>query len=81
VLQHGGLILQRSAVAPEILGLAELSNKQATFADFTPLWLERMAIQLGLEVSEIDPNEPPLESLAREVARTKFERLEWNLRR
>lgn len=81
VLQHGGLILQRSAAAPEILGLTELSSKLAKSDEIVAIWLERMARSLGLEGNGVGATDELLSAEAERVARQKFERPEWNLRR
>lgn len=81
VLQHGGLVLNRSPLAPEIVGIADLSGKPAEFDKFVPLWLERIATSLRLDGGDICGVNPDLEALANELMAAKFERPEWNSRR
>ncbi len=81
VLQHGGLVLERSTVAPEIPGLAELSKKPAKFGAIVPEWIQRMTSELGLDGRDVATADTALAPLADELAREKFERPEWNLRR
>jgi lipoate-protein ligase A len=81
VLQHGSLILQRSPVAPEIAGIADLSGKQAVFEDMAPQFIRRVAARLGLEGGDFHAPGPELRAQAAALAEAKFERSEWNLRK
>ena len=44
VLQHGSVLLGRSAAAPELPGLANLSGKQVDHRQLLDAWLQRLAL-------------------------------------
>jgi lipoate-protein ligase A len=48
VLQHGSVLLARSAAAPELDGLKELSAKTILVEEFIQAWLERLSEALAI---------------------------------
>jgi len=50
VLQHGALLLARSAFAPELSGLSELSPQRADLDQLRSDWAEHIAAEIGLKL-------------------------------
>jgi lipoate-protein ligase A len=48
VLQHGSLLLGRSAAAPELMGLKELTGKTILVEELLQVWSEMLAGALGV---------------------------------
>jgi lipoyl(octanoyl) transferase len=48
VLQHGSLLLGRSAAAPELDGLKELSARPVVVEELIEAWLQRFAAEFGM---------------------------------
>jgi lipoate-protein ligase A len=48
VLQHGSVLLARSAAAPELTGLKELTGRTILVEEFIQAWLERLSATLAI---------------------------------
>jgi lipoyl(octanoyl) transferase len=81
VLQHGSLILERSAVAPEIAGIGDFYGETVVFDEVAPPLIKLVATRLRLEGGDVHGVDPHLAAQAEALASDKFERAEWNLRR
>ena len=59
VLQHGSVLLGRSAAAPELDGLTELAGTSISIQQLIDRWLERLAAELDLRWQDepLTPNE------------------------
>ncbi|MBN2217234.1 MAG: lipoate--protein ligase family protein [Pirellulales bacterium] len=51
VLQHGSILLGRSAAAPELPGIAQLAGRTVTGDELTDVWLPLLKKRLGLTFS------------------------------
>ncbi|HLA86238.1 MAG TPA: hypothetical protein VJL29_15730 [Thermoguttaceae bacterium] len=51
VLQHGSVLLGRSAAAPELPGIADLTGRNVTPGELVEAWLPRLEEHLGLAFS------------------------------
>jgi lipoate-protein ligase A len=49
VLQHGSLLLRRSAAAPELAGLGELASRPIVREELADAWLAVLASRLGVQ--------------------------------
>jgi len=80
LLQHGSVLLGRSAAAPELPGLRELCDTTITPAELQQAWLPELRTRLSLadKASEVTPAE--LADGAR-LAQEKYAAPEWTLRR
>lgn len=80
VLQHGGVLLAQSAVAPELLGIAELGGPALAPGELVSRWQPRLAaaLQLGLT-----PQALPAEliEIAQQLHRKKYANRSWTERR
>jgi lipoate-protein ligase A len=80
ILQHGSLILARSGYAPEVVGVAEASDKSLDAADLTVAWAAEIGRQLTLALTagELAPEEA---AAARRRKAEKYTQPLWNGRR
>jgi lipoate-protein ligase A len=80
VLQHGSLILERSPAAPELPGLRDCVGLSVATNALTDRISERLANALELTISRAEFS-PELESLASELANTRYGSAIWTNRR
>jgi lipoate-protein ligase A len=76
VLQHGSVLLARSAAAPELNGLKELTAKTILVEEFIQAWLEKLSAALGIVWRRGDLSEEHRLRAARLVAE-KYESTTW----
>lgn len=77
VLQHGSLLLRRSACAPELPGLEDLSGQTLPLERLISAWLERLTAGLALafQPSAVSVAE---QRLAEQYAAARYTRPAWN---
>jgi lipoate-protein ligase A len=80
VLQHGSLLLARSASAPELSGLAELTGKSWQAADLVGPLRREIATRLGLALNEGRLSDTEMDRV-RTLAIEKYDSAAWNTRR
>ena len=80
VLQHGSLLLGRSAAAPELPGIRDLASAAPKLSDVRSAWLERLAHRLQLEVcaSALAASEV---AAAEQIQEGKFSHPKWTAKR
>jgi lipoate-protein ligase A len=80
VLQHGSVLLMRSANAPQLPGIAELAGPVLTPAELLTAWTPALAkrLNLALETGVLSDDEA---ATATAVEREKFLAPAWNHRR
>jgi lipoate-protein ligase A len=76
VLQHGSLLLARSAAAPELDGLKELSGRAIVVEEIIQAWLERLAGGLGITWRRGELSQPHRRQAAR-LAAEKYASNAW----
>jgi lipoyl(octanoyl) transferase len=76
VLQHGSVLLARSAAAPELPGLKELAAKTILVEEFIQAWLERLAGAMGMMPCRDELSEEHRRRAAR-IAAEKYESATW----
>lgn len=80
LLQHGSVLLGRSAAAPELPGIADLSAGQMLLHSFLDVWTVRLGERLDFRFQR-DSRSPADEQLAKEIETTKYATIQWNLKR
>lgn len=80
VLQHGSLLLARSAFAPELPGLEELAGRPFDLQLVRAAWLERLLRRFEAEPQR-DAITAAEQSCAATIAREKYGSGAWTLRR
>lgn len=80
VLQHGSLLLSRSAAAPELPGIAQLAGKPLPEASWLDLWITELGNRLGVQWERTGLTGREAE-LARELQASKFAGSGWTLKR
>ena len=80
VLQHGSILLRRSANAPELPGICDLAGVDLSARHLAELWLQEVAPLLSLEPRLDVLSEPEL-ALARKVQIDKFQCADWTRKR
>ncbi len=80
VLQHGSLLVEQSAAAPELPGIAQLSGLDLLATSWLSDWIEEIGRKLGVtwETGDLDDQE---RELAVELMGEQFESPKWTLRR
>jgi lipoate-protein ligase A len=80
VLQHGSVLLGRSAAAPELPGIAEVVGRPIAAESLVAAWLERLgpALSLTFEPGELTETE---RGQAERLRASKYAADWWNLRR
>lgn len=81
ILQHGSVLLAKSAAAPELLGIAELTGIHLTPHQLQVKWQPRLAASLRLELEDAAHLCDPLLTAAAAISREKFAVTGWTLRR
>jgi lipoate-protein ligase A len=76
VLQHGSVLLARSAAAPELPGLKELTTRTILVEEFIQAWLGRLAKALAVTPSRSELSEEHRRRAAR-LAAEKYESAVW----
>jgi lipoate-protein ligase A len=76
VLQHGSVLLAKSAAAPELVGLKELAAKTILVEEFIQAWLERLATALAVTLRRSELSEEHRRRAAR-LAAEKYESAAW----
>jgi lipoate-protein ligase A len=79
VLQHGSVIIRRSACAPELPGICDLTTQHIEVDRLRTLWQNRIADQLELQLVERRLHPSITQAAARIVE--KFQSDAWNFRR
>ena len=80
VLQHGSLLLRRSAAAPELPGLSDLFDGFPGPEQFLPRWLARIQSHLAITWQE-SALEPDLRRAAEELAESRYAAARWTVER
>jgi lipoate-protein ligase A len=80
LLQHGSVLLKRSAAAPELDGIAELSSVELDPKELAEGWAERVAARLGLTLHPGAPSADELAAADRFV-QAQFASPSWTNRR
>jgi lipoate-protein ligase A len=79
VLQHGSVLLNRSAFAPELPGIGEIAGKRIESGWLRTEWQQRISRRLALDFNETSL--PEAIALQAERFRQKFSSAEWTCRR
>ncbi len=80
LLQHGSVLLQRSAAAPELAGIAELSSVVLDPKELAECWARRVAANLGLTLRSDSPTGRETEAAER-ICRSQYAHPGWTNRR
>lgn len=80
LLQHGSVLLQRSAAAPELAGIAELSSVVLDPKELAECWVKRVAAKLGLTLRRDSPTSCEKEAAERICGR-QYGHPSWTNRR
>ena len=80
VLQHGSLLLRRSAAAPELPGIEDLTRQGRPWEEWRLLFLSELIESLELRVREESLSES-LRRRAVDLIQAKYATLSWNARR
>lgn len=79
-LQHGSLLLNRSANAPELLGLSELTNLKLVAGEIVDELADAFASELKMTV-QLKHLSATQKKIAEEIRIDKYENADWTLRR
>ena len=76
ILQHGSILLRRSASAPELPGIADLSPFELSAEELTERWLPKLtrALELECQAGVVSAGET---ARAEELVRTRYGSSEW----
>jgi lipoate-protein ligase A len=80
VLQHGSLLLARSAAAPQLPGLTELTGRAWNVCDLLGPWRREMASRLGLALENEALSAAEFDRV-RALSIEKYDTRAWNARR
>lgn len=80
VLQHGSLLLWRSAAAPELPGIEDLSRPERSWQEWRSMFSSELIETLELSARPASLDES-LRQRAAELAESKYAAASWNLRR
>lgn len=80
LLQQGSVLLQRSAAAPELEGIAELASVALDPKDLAGCWAQRLGARLGLKLRVGLPSTEELKAAER-ICRSRYARPGWTYRR
>jgi lipoate-protein ligase A len=81
ILQHGSILLAKSAAAPELQGIIELTGIHLSAHQLQAKWQPRLAAALELELDEAAHHSAGLLTAAAAISREKFTATSWNWRR
>jgi lipoate-protein ligase A len=81
LLQHGSILLARSARAPELPGIAELTGVALTTGDLIDRWTPGLLAALEAKRAEIDTLNADEQTLAARLEQDRFGSREWETRR
>ena len=80
LLQHGSVLLRRSAFAPELGGVNDLSASDVTFERLAALWIPFLEERLNLRFRCAELTQPE-RACAERLAEDRFGADSWSLRR
>jgi len=80
LLQHGSVLLERSAKSPELPGIGELTGLRIDALELAARWADCVARQLGLSLTSGQPTARE-QQLAARLCREKFADARWTCRR
>jgi lipoate-protein ligase A len=80
ILQHGSLLLARSAHAPELPGLREITGKKLEHEPLVKVWTAEIAARLRLQLAKAGLTELELDA-ARTLTLEKYSGFAWTERR
>jgi lipoyl(octanoyl) transferase len=80
VLQHGGVLLGASPLAPELPGISELTGDVLTPQSLIEPWRDALSGALKLQLRETD-SEPDLHERVQQLEREKYASRAWTERR
>jgi lipoate-protein ligase A len=80
LLQHGSVLLQRSAAAPELPGIAELESVVLDPKDLASCWAQRVAARLGLTLRADESSAQEMEA-AKRIRSSRYAQPGWTNRR
>ncbi len=80
LLQHGSVLLRRSAAAPELAGIGELASVLLDPKELAERWAQRVAGKLGLTFHSDSPAPWEKEAAAR-ICRSQYAQPGWTNRR
>jgi lipoate-protein ligase A len=80
ILQHGSVLLRRSAYAPELPGLANLAGRDVDQRSFASQWIDELVRQMDMEFTE-ETLSPSESAAAKSLATKKFANEDWTRRR
>lgn len=80
LLQHGSVLLQRSAAAPELAGIAELLSVVLDPKEFAECWARRVAANLGLTLRSDSPTSRE-KAAAERICGSQYAHPDWTNRR
>jgi lipoate-protein ligase A len=76
ILQHGSLLVRRSAAAPELPGLEDLAGRSVPRQTIQEVWLHRLGVQLGLRWAEGSLSQRDCRR-AEVLVRTRYAQAPW----
>jgi lipoate-protein ligase A len=76
ILQHGSLLVRRSAAAPELPGLEDLAGRSVPRQTIQAVWLDRLGQQLGLRWAEGSLSQQDCRR-AEVLVRTRYAQAPW----
>lgn len=76
VLQHGSLLLSRSAFAPELFGVQQLAPSALSVDQLLSVWLERLAARLGVAWRQGELHQEEIQ-IAKVLQRQKHLHANW----
>jgi lipoate-protein ligase A len=80
LLQHGSVLLQRSACAPELEGIAELASVVLDPKELAGCWAQRVAARLGWTLRTGRPSDREIEAAER-IRLSRYAQPGWTNRR
>jgi len=76
-IQHGSILLERSPLAPELLGINDVAKKQIVPEEFSAKWLSTLQKTLDVEWLSLSRSETDLFKI-HEIEQTKYLSETWN---
>jgi len=80
ILQHGSVLLRKSAASPELEGIRDMTEALIAPNDLAIQWASRVGKRLGLNLAPGDPTDEECEAAER-LMREKFASERWTCRR
>jgi len=81
ILQHGSILLAKSAAAPGLPGIAELTGIRLSARQLQSKWRPRLAGSLGFDLDDAAHRSASLLTATAAISREKFAASDWTLRR